>query len=94
METFRLRREKSKKMQKQQQQKEKMLRCKGDEECKKVPRFNLVGSKEGMFCRLHKTSEMVDLWKICSKPKCKRRARFNEEGKDGDKFCEEHKLEC
>jgi hypothetical protein len=62
------------------------------EECKKQPKFNAVGEKNGLYCSAHKREGMVDvLNKTCIHPECKTHPKFNAVGEKNGLYCSAHK---
>ena len=61
--------------------------------CNKTAYFNIPGSKQGLFCKTHKTEEMVNVVdKLCVNAGCQLRASFGFPDKK-PQYCSSHRLE-
>mmetsp|Transcript_22565 Transcript_22565/g.34038 ORF Transcript_22565/g.34038 Transcript_22565/m.34038 type:complete len:295 (+) Transcript_22565:92-976(+) len=62
--------------------------------CSLKPSFNTEGEKKAVYCKLHKTTGMVDVLKRkCKEEGCRSRPSFNYKGYLTGDFCSKHKHE-
>jgi len=73
------------------------VRCKRceNEQCNKMPVFNLSGETRGRFCKRHKKTGMVNVRekKRCHYESCYSQPSFNFPGSKQGKYCKRHALE-
>ncbi len=61
--------------------------------CGKQACFNIRGETKGLFCALHKTSEMIDVVsKTCDMNGCEKQPSYNVRGETRGRFCALHKM--
>ncbi len=61
-------------------------------DCTTRPSYNIEGSTVPLFCREHKSDDMVDVrHKMCAHPDCTTIPSYNIKGSTVPLFCREHK---
>ena len=61
-------------------------------DCTTRPIYNVKGSNTPLFCREHKSDDMVDVKnKMCAHPDCTTQPSYNVKGSKTPLFCREHK---
>jgi hypothetical protein len=59
--------------------------------CMKKPNYNIKGEKEGIYCKDHSTSDMVDVnHKKCIEKDCNTRPSYNYKGEKQPLYCKTH----
>ncbi len=62
--------------------------------CNTRPNYNIEGSKEALYCKIHKTDTMIDVMnKKCIHNGCNTRPHYNIEGSKKALYCKTHKTD-
>ena len=62
------------------------------EECRKTPNFNKIGETQGLYCKMHKKEEMVNVKsKTCVNDGCRKQPIYNKIGETQPLYCAQHK---